>query len=140
MGAFGDFLNEKTVKLIESFGTTDDDRREVVSRERAGLRGEADVPVGEQDLGFADAARIKNDLAGRGIAGVVLVGDAEIEVAEWHPDPLAAPAHMDHALRVGQELAEDLTGLGRQRSLEARGRNARGEAPDRDPAPRPHRP
>src|ERR1700737_1131702 len=51
--------------------------------------------IGEQDFGLADAAGIKDDLAGRGIARMVLVGDAEVEIAERHPDPLAAPAHMD---------------------------------------------
>jgi hypothetical protein len=31
--------------------------------------------IGQQDLGLADAAGIKDDLAGRGIAGVVLVSE-----------------------------------------------------------------
>src|SRR5437879_929433 len=70
--------------------------------------------VGQQNLGFADAAGIQDDLAGRGIAGVVLVGDAEIEIAERHPDSLAAPAYMDGLALERHRLAKGRAGLGRQ--------------------------
>ena len=39
----------------------------------AHLAGETDAAIGQQDFGLADATGIKDDLAGRGIAGVVLI-------------------------------------------------------------------
>src|SRR5438445_10525732 len=70
--------------------------------------------IGQQDFGLADAAGIKDDLARRGIASVVFVGDAEIEIAERHPDPLAAPAHMDDLALERHRLAECGAGPGRE--------------------------
>src|SRR3984893_7634590 len=70
--------------------------------------------IGKQYLGFADAAGIENDLPGRGITGVVLIADTEIEIAERHPDPLAAPAHMDGLALERHRAAECRAGLGRQ--------------------------
>src|SRR6267378_7385257 len=90
----------------------------MIAGELAHLAGEMDAAIGQQDFGFADAAGIKNDLAGRGIAGVVLVRDAEIEIAERHPDPLAAPAHMDRLTLERHRLAKGRAGFGRQLFLE----------------------
>ena len=42
--------------------------------------------IGEQDLGFADAARIENELSRRRIAGVVLVAKPKIEIGKSRPD------------------------------------------------------
>src|SRR4030081_1975110 len=86
----------------------------MVAGELAHLAGEMHAAIGEQNLGFADAAGIEDDLAGRGIAGVVLVRDAEIEIAKRHPDPLAAPAHMDRLALERHRLAKGRAGLGRQ--------------------------
>src|SRR5882672_3907524 len=86
----------------------------MVAGELAHLARKMHAAIGQQNLGFADAAGIKNDLAGRWIAGVVLVGDAEIEVAERHPDPLAAPAHMDRLTLERHRLAKGRAGFGRQ--------------------------
>src|ERR1700716_2148255 len=90
----------------------------MIARELAHLAGKMHAAIGQQDLGLADAAGIKDDLAGRGIAGVVLVGDAEIEIAERHPDPLAAPAHMDRLALERHRLAKGRAGFGRQLFLE----------------------
>ena len=49
-----------------------DDRREVVAGQLAGLRGEVDVAVGEQDLGFGDASGLEDDLTRVRIARRVL--------------------------------------------------------------------
>src|SRR5262249_25379349 len=62
---------------------------------------------------------IEDDLAGRRITRVVLVSDAEIEIAKWHPDALAAPAHMDHLAHERHGLPEGRASLGRQFLLEA---------------------
>ena len=53
----------------------------MVAGELAHLAGEVHAAIGEQDLGLADTARVEDDLARRRIAGVVLISDAEIEIA-----------------------------------------------------------
>ena len=92
----------------------------MVAGELADLAGEMHPAIGEQDLGLADAAGIEDDLAGRGVAGVVLVADAEIELAERHPDALAAPAHMHDLADEGQVPEEGGAGLRRGVQLELR--------------------
>src|ERR1700716_2514441 len=90
----------------------------MIARELTHLAGEVHAAIGQQNLGLTDAAGIKDDLPGRGIAGVVLVRDAEIEIAERHPDALAAPAHMDRLALEGHRPAKSRAGLGRQLFLE----------------------
>src|ERR1700716_2218478 len=51
--------------------------REVISRELADLAAEVRRAVREQNLHLADAPRIDQHLAGRGIAGVILVIDPQ---------------------------------------------------------------
>src|SRR4029077_4176109 len=68
---------------------------EMIAGELAHLAREMHAAIGEQDLGFADAAGIKDDLAGRAIACIIFVSDAEIETAERHPNRRAAPAHVN---------------------------------------------
>src|SRR5437899_5012532 len=92
---------------------------EVVAGELTHLACEMHAAIGQQDFGLADAAGIENDLAGCGIAGVVLVGDAEIEIAERHPDTLAAPADMDRLALERHRLAKRRHRLRRQLLLEA---------------------
>jgi hypothetical protein len=59
-------------ELGQLLGTLDD-RQQVVAVELPGLAGETDRAVGEQDLGFADAAGVEKELAGRRVARRVLV-------------------------------------------------------------------
>src|SRR6202521_4614289 len=92
----------------------------MIARELAHLAGEMHTAISQQDFSFADAAGIENDLAGRWIAGVVFVRDTEIEIAERHPDPLAAPADMDSLAFEWHRLAERRAGLRRQLFLETR--------------------
>src|SRR6185437_7545359 len=92
---------------------------EMVARELPHLAGEVHAAIGQQDFGFADAAGIKNDLARRGITGVVLIGDAEVQIAERHPDPLAAPAYMNRLALERHRLAERGACFGRQLFFEA---------------------
>src|SRR3990167_1523691 len=96
------------------------DCQEVVAGELADLARETDAAIGDEDLGLADPARIDDDLAGRRIAGVVLVFDAEVAVAEGDPAPLAAPADMDDPLAVGKEFLEGRAGFRRPLLLEPR--------------------
>src|SRR5690242_5899986 len=71
------------------------DRQEMIAGELADLAGERHRAVGQQNFGLADAARVDDDLARRRIAGVVLVSETEIEVAQRNPAAFAAPAHVD---------------------------------------------
>ena len=89
-----------------------DDRREVVSRERARLARERDVAVGEQELGLADAARVEDQLAGARVARRVLGADSDVEVAHRDPAALARPAHVDDLRVERQHPPERCDGLG----------------------------
>lgn len=91
----------------------------MIAGELAHLAGEVHAAIGEQNLGFADPAGIENDLAGRGIAGVIFKADAKIKITERHPDPLAAPAHMDGLALERHRPTEGRAGLGRQLFFEA---------------------
>src|SRR6266567_8092047 len=94
----------------------------MVARQLARLAGEANRPIGDQDLGLADPAGIEQHLAGRRVAGRILVTDPEIELAERNPACLTAPAHMDDALAIGQKALEPGTCPRRRSALELRGK------------------
>src|SRR5919198_4363726 len=98
-----------------------DDRREVVAGELSGLAREARVPVREQQLGLADAAGIQQQLAGRGVARRVLGADADVEVSEWDPSRLPAPARLDDLAVERQQAAERGDRLRRGFLLQPRG-------------------
>src|SRR4051794_11497682 len=83
----------------------------MVAGELADLAGKADRPVGEQDLRLADPARVQQYLTRCREAGVVLVAEPEVEVAERDPARLAAPSHVNDALLVRQQAAELRAGL-----------------------------
>ena len=54
----------------------------MIAGELAHLARKMHAAIGEQNFGLADAAGIKNDLAGRRIAGVVLEADPQRELAQ----------------------------------------------------------
>src|SRR5581483_6290781 len=91
------------------------DGREMVARQRSGLRTECAMAVREEKLGLGDAAGEEEELAGRGVAGGVLGADPELAVAPRDPVRLAAPAAVDHAVLERQDPAEG--GDGRRRVL-----------------------
>src|SRR5262249_23780375 len=97
-----------------------DDGEEVVARELPQFAGEAACAVGEEDLRLAVAAGVEKNLARRGMAGVILIADVELEVAERNPAGLAAPARMDDFLVIGEQSAKRGAGLGRVLLFEAR--------------------
>ena len=79
----------------------------MVAGELAGLRCEVDVTVPDEELGFRLSSRVDDDLAGKRVAGSVLVSDAQIEVPEGDPSGLAGPAHVnDLRLQAQQVLLE----------------------------------
>jgi hypothetical protein len=97
-------------QILQSRGQRD----EMIACELPHLAGEVHAAIGQQNLGFANAAGLKNDLAWRRIAGVVFETDAEIEIAERHPNPLAAPPHMDSLALERHRLSKGCAGLWRQ--------------------------
>src|SRR6516225_8768091 len=102
-------------EVLQSRGQCD----EMITGKLAHLACKAHTAIGEQNFGLADPAGIKDDLTGRRIARVVLIGDAEIEIAERHPDSLAAPAHVDRLALERHGLAKGAHSFWRQLLLEA---------------------
>src|SRR4029079_13554498 len=92
----------------------------MIAGELSHLAGEPHAAIGEQDLSLADATGIKDDLTRRRIAGVVLVSDAEVAIAERDPHRLPAPAHVHHLALERHVLEECRTGLRRGFALEPR--------------------
>src|SRR5579872_6347920 len=86
----------------------------MIARELTYPAGEMHSAIGQQDLRFADAARIKNNLAGRGIARVIFITHAEIQIPKRHPDRLPAPAHMDNLALEWHRAAKSSDCLGLQ--------------------------
>src|SRR5262249_8232973 len=102
-------------QLLVSF----DHGKKVIAGELSELAGEHRVAVRDEDLRFAVAAGIKQNLSGCGVARVVLERDPEIEIAEWNPRGLSAPARLDQLAAEGQRGEEGGTGLRRRAPLES---------------------
>src|SRR5262245_61560803 len=115
LGAFPERQAPERRELLEPL----DDRGEVVPGERAGLRRERAVAVREQQLGLADAARVEQELARRGVARGVLCPDPELAVTPRNPVGLAAPAAVDDPVLEREDRAERRDGRGRVGLLEA---------------------
>src|SRR6185312_15404616 len=86
---------------------------EMVAGELAELAGEMDAAIGEQDLGLADAAGIEDHLARRGVGGMILIPDAELQIAEGYPHAFAAPADVNDLRDERHARLERGAGLGR---------------------------
>ena len=127
----GDLLGalpeDEMAELAEVFDALVDGG-EMVARQLAHLAAEHARPVGKQDLGLADPAGIQKKVAGRRIAGVVLVAEVEVQLPERDPRRLAAPASLDDLRLQGQHGGELGARLRRELGLEARH-----EAQPRDP-------
>src|SRR5262249_40426773 len=78
------------------------DRQKMVAGELAYFAREMDAAVSEKNFCLADAARIQNNLSGRGIASMVLIFQSEVEFAKRNPTPLATPSHMNDPLLIWQ--------------------------------------
>src|SRR5256885_12875770 len=96
------------------------DAREMVARELAHLAGEDRRPIGKQDLGLAESARVEQQLAGRRVARGVLEAELQGELAKRDPGRLPAPARLDDPRLEGQHRGEPGTGFGRGLSFEPR--------------------
>src|SRR5690606_38057507 len=87
------------------------DRQEMVAGKLAHLARKRDAAISEENFRLADAAGVENHLSQRRIAGRVFIAQTEIEIAEWNPAPLSAPAHMNQLLTVGKQAAKLGAGL-----------------------------
>src|SRR3954447_12554747 len=102
------------------------------------LAGEMDAAIGKKDLGLANPAGIEDDLPGGRIAGVVLVADAKIVIAQGNPNRFTAPAHMDQPAPERKRAHEGGAGRRRKLGLEAPHKSERSSrdlefAPPRSP-------
>lgn len=88
------------------FFLTFNDGQKVVAGKLPHLAGEAAGAVGQDDFCLAVAARVEQDVADRGVTGVVFEICAQLEVAQRYPAAFAAPAHVNDLLTVGQKLHE----------------------------------
>ncbi len=98
-----------------------DDSEEVVACQLSHFAGETGSAVGKENLGFAVAAGVEENLPRRGVAGVILEADVELEVAQRNPASFTAPAGVDQLLAIGQQLAKFGTGDRRGGFFEAGG-------------------
>jgi hypothetical protein len=78
------------------------DGQKMVARELPGFAGKSGRAVGEQDLGFADAARIDDNLTRCRIAGGVLIADAKVAFAQRYLARLPAPPRVDELVLIRQ--------------------------------------
>lgn len=83
------------------------DRQEVIPGQLAELAGEATGTIGQNDFGFAEAARVEQDFTRGWVARGVLESNGfavlfQDEIAQWYPAPFTRPTHMDQLLTVGQ--------------------------------------
>ena len=72
------------------------------------------MAIDEQDFRLADAARIEQEFALRGVGGDVLARDLEVVIAQRHPGRLAAPARLDQLVLERQDLSEGGAGFWRR--------------------------
>ncbi len=112
--AFPKDLPTQGSQIVRSFGNG----KEMVAGQLTDFAGEADPAIGEQNLGLADAARVKQDLTRCWETGVVFETQAQIERAEGDPAGLATPSNMDDAFPIRQQTAKFGAGKGGSLILE----------------------
>ena len=88
-----------------------DDGQKMIAGQGPHLAGKAASSVGQNDFGFTVPTGVKENIAYRRMAGVILESHAELELSEWDPTPLAAPANMDQPLPKRQQFHECLNGV-----------------------------
>src|SRR3981081_4657365 len=96
------------------------DRREMVARELAHLACEYRRAIGKQDLGLAESARVKKQLAGRRVARGILEAELQGELAKRDPAGLSTPARLDEPCPERKHRGEPGARFGRVLSLEPR--------------------
>ena len=97
------------------------DRQEMVAGELPDLAGKLDIAIGEEELGFADAARDRgSSRPARDSSYGFRSGSPRSRSAERDPTGFAAPAHMDDALPVRHQGLKFRAGPRRQLELEPR--------------------
>src|SRR5688572_453269 len=93
--------------------------QEVISCEKPCLAAELGTPVRNQNLRFAHAPWIQENLPWKRIRRRILRRDGDRQVSKRHPCGLAAPAHMKEILLEWQQLEKGRTRERRLFPLEA---------------------
>jgi Methyl-accepting chemotaxis protein (MCP) signalling domain len=107
------------------------DGEEMIARELAHLARKTTAAVRNQDFGFAVPARIEQNVADRGMTGVIFEPRFQVEIAQRDPAGLAAPAHVNDLLAIGQKRRERRdrsrrSGIGERDEMEISGDDADG--------------
>src|SRR5688572_29788732 len=92
----------------------------MVAGEWSHLAGERRAAVGKEQLGLARATRMEQQIAPRRVAGRVLAGDREVQIAQGNPGRLAPPAGLDQPMREWKEGPKRGARQGRRLLLESR--------------------
>src|SRR6267142_2666679 len=114
--------SQRSIAVAASRPTSDGFESDVLRAfpqdELADLAREDSRPVREQDLGLAEPAWVKQELAWRRVARVVLVAEIQGELAERNPGGLAAPTRLDDPRLEGEHPGEPGACFGCALSLE----------------------
>ena len=97
----------KIGELLLSFNNC----QEVITGELPHLAGKTATAIGKEDLGFAVATGVKEDIATGGMAGVIFKADVELKVSQGNPRRFPAPSSVNNLIAKGQDLGERSTGL-----------------------------
>src|ERR1039457_5336860 len=114
LSAFPKHRTAEFGELVEAGG----DGEEMVAGELSDLAREMHAAIGQKDLGFADAARVDDHMAGGRKAGVVFVRQSKVELPERNPDRFAAPSHVDDLVLIRQQSPKRRAGFRSCRRLE----------------------
>src|SRR5260370_28901197 len=87
------------------------DGEKMVAGKLADFAGKLYGAVREQDFGVAQSAWIKKDFTRGRMSRCIFMGQSEIKADQRNPTALAAPAHVNDLLPVGQHGAEFGAGL-----------------------------
>ncbi len=102
-------LPEELAPDLGEITTVINDRQEVVACQLAHPAGEEGASVWQQQLRLAEPRWVPEDLPRGWVARGILMGDAEIVVAEWNPAGLTTPACLDELPlkgKTGQERGD----------------------------------
>jgi len=89
--------------------------QKVVASQRPHLAGETAGAIGQDNFGLAETTGIEQHIAYRGMAGVILITHAELEITQRNPAAFATPANVNELLPVGQQIQKSGNRLRRLR-------------------------
>ena len=86
----------------------------VVASQVAHFTGKLGTAIGKQDLCFAIATWIKQNIAARRMTCMVFEIEISVEIAERYPNRLTAPPGVNHFVLKGQQRTKPRAGRRRQ--------------------------